>query len=94
MNKAERKQEQTIKSGGAYVGKKVDTSGGNFIGRDQVSKLGDVVITTIGNNARNVAAGKNVTQINQQLNPSAAAEAEAIAEKFAQIQQFFQMGKS
>lgn len=94
MNEPERKQEQTIKSGGAYVGKNVNTGGGTFVGRDQVAKRGDVVTTIMGNNARNVAAGKNVTQINQQLNPSAAAEAQAIAKKFTQIQQLFQMGKS
>lgn len=94
MNEPERKQEQTIKSGGAYVGKNVNTGGGTFVGRDQVAKRGDVVITTIGNNARTVAAGKNVTQVHQQLNSSAAAEAQAIAEKFVQIRQLFQVSKS
>ena len=57
--------------GGAYIGGNVSV-GGEFVGRDKIVEgdkvqgdkiQGNVTIGTVGNNARNVAIGSNITQI-------------------------------
>ena len=70
------KQETINTDGGAYIGGNVSV-GGEFVGRDKIvhgdevkgDKIGgdkiqgNVTIGTVGNNARNVAIGSNITQI-------------------------------
>ena len=70
------KQETINTGGGAYIGGNVSV-GGEFVGRDKIvhgdevkgDKIGgdkiqgNVTIGTVGNNARNVAIGSNITQI-------------------------------
>ena len=75
--------------GGAFIGGSVNTGGGKFVGRDDKSRNRDTIITTIGDNANNVAVGKNINQANVTgaLPTSAPEDRTAIEQKFVQIQQ-------